>query len=113
MFWRYRKLSDLVSAHGRPFTADDLKVLHAEVSLPRLFQNLRVAATAQSPGGVDAGSAAYFQNRTLWYSLFDQGTGTVAYRFYLGDEMSDDGHLDARRSDYLTFTLEDFGSTVS
>jgi hypothetical protein len=113
VFWRYRKLSDLVSAHGRPFTADDVKVLHAEVSLPRLFQNLRAATTAQSPGGVDAGSAMYFQNRTLWYSLYDQETGTVAYRFYLGDEMTDDGRLDARRSDYLTFTLEDFGSMVS
>lgn len=106
-FWRYRKLSDLVSAHDGPLSADDLKVLHAEVSLPRLFQNLRADATAQSTGGVDAVSGAYFQNRTLWYSLFDQTTATVEYRFYLGDKVTDDGRLEARRSDYLTFTLEE------
>lgn len=110
-FWRYRKLSDLVSAHGRPFTADDLKVLHAEASWPEIFQFMTVDATGQSPRGVNP--TAGFNVRTLWHCLFDQEAGTVAYRFYLGDEMTDDGRLEARRSDYLTFTLEDTRSTVS
>jgi hypothetical protein len=45
--------------------------------------------------------------------LFDQQTGTVAYRFYLCDEITDDGRLKARRSDYLTFELENAQNRVS
>jgi len=104
-FWRYRKLSDLVAAHGRPFTADDLKVLHTEASFPKIFQLKTAGARDGGPRGV--GSTGDNGVRTLWHCLFDQETGTVAYRFYLGDEMTDDGCLEARRSDYLTLTLED------
>ncbi len=104
-FWRYRKLSDLVSAYGRPFTASDLKVLHAEASFLEIYQFMPTEGTGGSPRG--EGSTARFDVRTMWHCLFDQETGTVAYRFYLGDKMTDDGRLAARRSDYLTFTLED------
>jgi hypothetical protein len=110
IFWRYRKLSDLVCAHGRPFTADDLKVLHAEASWPRIYQFMTADATGRSPHEV--GSTAGSQVRTLWHSLYDQETGRVEFRFYLGDEMTADGRLDARRTDYLTFTLEDSRSAV-
>ncbi len=110
-FWRYRKLSDLVSAHGRPFTADDLKELHAEASLPEILRFMPAEDTGGSPRG--EGSTAGSDVRTLWHCLFDQETGMVSYRFYLGDKMTDDGRLDARRSDYLTFTLEDERPRVS
>lgn len=114
IFWRYRTLADLVGAQraqGRPFTTDDLKELHAEASWPRLYQVMSADATGRRPQEV--GSTAGSQVRTLWHSLYNQETGTVEYRFYLGDEMSADGHLDARRTAYLTFTLEDARRAVS
>jgi hypothetical protein len=104
-FWRYRKLSDLVSAHGRHFTTDDLKGLHIGASFPEIFQFKSADATDGGPRGT--GSTAGSDVRTLWHCLFDQQSRTVAYRFYLGDEMTEDGRLEALRSDYLTFTLED------
>jgi acyl-CoA:6-aminopenicillanic acid acyl transferase len=109
-FWRYRSLSDLIAAHGRPFTADDLKGLHAHASFPEVLQSITSDATDGSPRGT--GSTAGADVRTLWHCVFDQQSGTVAYRFYLGDEMTADGRLQARRSDYLTFALQDESARV-
>lgn len=110
-FWRFRKLSDLVSAHGRPFTADDLKGLHTKASFPEVFQFMTSDAAGGSPRG--PGSTEGFNVRTLWHCLFDQATGTVAYRFHLGDEMTAGDRLEARRSDYLMFALEDEHARIS
>jgi Acyl-coenzyme A:6-aminopenicillanic acid acyl-transferase len=78
-FWRYRRLSDLVSAHERPFTPEGLRGLHSEVSFPELFQFM-VADAAE--GGHRGGSSTADNGvRTLWHCLFDQQSRTVAYRF--------------------------------
>jgi hypothetical protein len=85
--------------------------VHPEASFPEVLQFMTTEGTGGSPRG--EGSTAGFDVRTLWYCLFDQETGLVAYRFYLGDEMTADGGLEALRSDYLTFTLQDARSRVS
>jgi len=88
--WRYQALRDRIAAHQRPFTAD--KVNNA---CANLFDQLPVMlADATSEG-----RAFYGQMRTVWHCLYDQQAGTVAFSFYLGEDVKADGTCAERRSE--------------
>lgn len=96
-FWRYHKLKSLLQEQGGGFTEALMKANNACVNIREAFRALgQVPATETI--------AANALSRTLWHTLYNLDTRTVAFNFYLG-ETDGEGGPEEIRSDYYEFSL--------
>ncbi|MBU7048091.1 MAG: linear amide C-N hydrolase [Theionarchaea archaeon] len=96
---RYKVLIKAIERSSLPYTTDLMKEINTSVSVSQVISwipNDQRQQIVASPGF----------SRTLWHCIYDSNARCLEIKFYLGDELTDNGNFIELYTDYTRFLLE-------